>query len=117
MDINRPNLEKLDPAERDYIVALEAEIEQLRLQLSDRITRNTSARPRVRVEEEEADFSLEFEETLEPAEPPTSVNVITATASGIIKRTPRHLYNRQRRGGMGIFDLVHLGLNKPSVMR
>ena len=31
--------------------------------------------------------------------------MITATAGGIIKRTPRHLYNRQRRGGMGIFDL------------
>ena len=31
--------------------------------------------------------------------------MITATAGGIIKRTPRHLYDRQRRGGMGVFDL------------
>jgi len=41
----------------------------------------------------------------EPSEPPTSVNVITISASGSAKRTPRHFYTRQRRGGMGIFDI------------
>lgn len=41
----------------------------------------------------------------EPSEPPTSVNVITVSAGGLAKRTPRHLYTRQRRGGMGVFDL------------
>ena len=45
------------------------------------------------------------EELLEPSEPPTTVNVVTVTAGGIAKRTPRHLYFRQRRGGMGVFDL------------
>jgi DNA gyrase subunit A len=38
-------------------------------------------------------------------EPPGPLQVITATASGIAKRTPLHLYPRQRRGGMGIYDL------------
>ncbi len=33
------------------------------------------------------------------------LNLLTLTAAGIAKRTPRHLYSRQRRGGMGIFDL------------
>jgi DNA gyrase subunit A len=33
------------------------------------------------------------------------MQVITVTASGLAKRTSRHLYNRQRRGGMGIFDI------------
>ncbi len=45
------------------------------------------------------------EPQLEPSEPPTSVNVITVSAGGLAKRTPRHLYTRQRRGGMGVFDL------------
>jgi DNA gyrase subunit A len=46
-----------------------------------------------------------IEEMLEPSEPPTTINLVTVTAGGIAKRTPRHLYFRQRRGGMGIFDL------------
>jgi len=43
--------------------------------------------------------------SLEPSEAPTSVQVITISRGGLAKRTPRHLYSRQRRGGMGIFDL------------
>ncbi len=46
-----------------------------------------------------------LEAELEPSEPPATLNVITASAAGVAKRTPRHLYGRQRRGGMGIFDL------------
>lgn len=42
---------------------------------------------------------------LTPAEEPTTINVISISAAGVAKRTPRHLYARQRRGGMGIFDL------------
>lgn len=38
-------------------------------------------------------------------EDPTTVNVITISRQGRAKRTPRHLYGRQRRGGMGVFDL------------
>jgi DNA gyrase subunit A len=33
------------------------------------------------------------------------VQVITISRLGQIKRTPRHFYGRQRRGGMGVFDL------------
>ena len=50
-------------------------------------------------------LAAELAELNEPSEPPTTFQVITATAGGIIKRTPRHLYDRQRRGGMGVFDL------------
>jgi DNA gyrase subunit A len=42
---------------------------------------------------------------LEPSEPPTTMQVISISAAGVAKRTPRHLYLRQRRGGMGVFDL------------
>jgi len=41
----------------------------------------------------------------EPSEAPTTAQVITISRSGLVKRTPRHLYSRQRRGGMGVFDL------------
>ena len=42
---------------------------------------------------------------LEPSEPPTTINVITISSQGLAKRTPRHFYTRQRRGGMGIFGM------------
>ncbi len=45
------------------------------------------------------------EALLEASEPPTSAQVISISAGGVAKRTPRHLYLRQRRGGMGVFDL------------
>ncbi len=41
----------------------------------------------------------------EPSETPTTAQVITISRAGFVKRTPRHLYSRQRRGGMGVFDL------------
>jgi DNA gyrase subunit A len=40
-----------------------------------------------------------------PAEGPTTINILTSSRNGTAKRTHRHLYNRQHRGGMGIFDL------------
>ncbi|MGH2524490.1 MAG: DNA gyrase C-terminal beta-propeller domain-containing protein [Anaerolineales bacterium] len=82
MSSQRPDLSQLDPALRAYVEALEAEIERLR------------------AGEEAAPAAL-----VEPDEPPTTLNVITLSQGGLIKRTPRHLYSRQRRGGMGIFDL------------
>lgn len=40
-----------------------------------------------------------------PSEPPTTVSILTFSRDGQAKRTPRHHYSRQRRGGMGVFDL------------
>lgn len=45
----------------------------------------------------------------EPSEAPTSRQVISISRSGRIKRTARHHYSRQRRGGMGVFDLENEG--------
>jgi DNA gyrase/topoisomerase IV subunit A len=87
MEIERPNLDTVDPAVRAYVEALEAELERLRQ--GKRQTR-TSASPA---------------DSVEPCEPPTTINLVTVSRSGAIKRTPRHLYSRQRRGGMGVFDL------------
>lgn len=86
MNLERPDLSQVDPQVRAYIEALEAELERLR-------------------EEETASERAVAAVLLEPSEPPTTLNLITVSAGGQAKRTPRHLYYRQRRGGMGIFDL------------
>jgi len=83
MNLERPDLSQLDAAVRAYIEALEAEVERL----SGSQPKAAAAPP------------------LEPSEPPTTLNVVTVSRSGLAKRTPRHFYSRQRRGGMGIFDL------------
>jgi len=38
-------------------------------------------------------------------EQPGPFSVVSASAAGWAKRTPRHLYHRQHRAGMGVFDL------------
>lgn len=55
--------------------------------------------------ESEAESSRGGSGSGEPSEAPTTAQVITISRSGLVKRTPRHLYSRQRRGGMGVFDL------------
>jgi DNA gyrase subunit A len=88
MQIERPDLSLLEPGVREYIEYLEDELHKLK----DSRTRST--------------IESEPLPPLEPSEPPTTLNVITLTARGIAKRTPRHLYTRQHRGGMGVFDLI-----------
>src|SRR5262245_48873138 len=90
--IERPDLTHLPPEVVAYIEALEAEVAEARA-ADDDAARN--------------------EPPLEPSEPPTSMNLITISAAGFAKRTPRHHYLRQRRGGMGVFDLDS-GENDPS---
>ncbi len=98
--IPRPDLTHIPPAVREYIEALEAEVERLGGKASSR------PKPRPAV-----NFTAPEEEEvpplppLAPDEPPTTVNLISMTGNGLAKRTLRHLYGRQRRGGMGIFDL------------
>ncbi|MBN2004062.1 MAG: hypothetical protein JXA21_11970 [Anaerolineae bacterium] len=85
MSIERPDLSEVSPEVLAYIESLEAQL---------------AARPSRR-----AAVPVEEIPEPEPNEPPTTINVITLSAAGTLKRTPRHLYERQRRGGMGIFDL------------
>ncbi len=116
----RPDLSDVDPAVRAYIQYLENEIERLEeaTATAERETVNVRVRPAggrsaggavrgggMGNGAEREMVSAEYVEPSEPAEPPTTRNVITVSASGVAKRTPRHLYPRQRRGGMGIFDL------------
>ena len=97
MKIERPDLSRVDPVVKSYIEALEAELH------------------RHKSKEEKPEPYIEAE-LLEPGELPTTLNLITISAQGIIKRTPRHLYLRQRRGGMGIFDLDTHGDDYPAFL-
>jgi DNA gyrase subunit A len=84
MLVERPDLSDVTPEVRAYISALEEQIASLQSEPSARLREEIPA---------------------EPSEPPTPLNVITISRAGLAKRTPRHFYSRQRRGGMGVFDL------------
>ena len=99
MTLERPDLSKASPEIKAYIESLESEIATLR---QDNKKQFDDYEPPVPL--------------LETSEPPTTINLITATASGIAKRTPRHLFSRQRRGGMGIFDLDTPGDEPPAIL-
>ncbi len=91
--MERPDLSNIDPKVREYIDYLE---EQLK---SQDARKSRSARSSYDTGAEEVN------EAPLPGEPPTTINIITASSEGIAKRTPRHLYTPQHRGGMGVFDL------------
>lgn len=82
MNLERPDLSNVSPDVREYIETLEAELQSAQ-----------SSQPRRRSADSE------------PAEPPTTQQVITISQRGVAKRTARHLYGRQRRSGIGVFDL------------
>ncbi len=94
--MERPNLNNLDPQIRAYIEWLESE-----LTLSSAVKTRRPVQSSAPVDEDE----YAALPPLVPQEDPTTQNIITITARGIAKRTPRHHYQRQRRGGMGIFDI------------
>jgi DNA gyrase subunit A len=105
----RPDLNQLPAEVREYIEKLESELARLR-------AGSRPSRPKpVRAQEPEPEVELEPAEPL-PPEPPTTIQVISLTAAGLAKRTPRHLYARQRRGGMGIFDLDAPDEDPPAVL-
>lgn len=87
MALDRPDLSNVAPAVRAYIEALEAAL-----------AAGQAATQAITDGEAQ-------ELPLEPSEPPTTINVITVSVAGLAKRTPRHFYARQRRGGMGVFGL------------
>jgi DNA gyrase subunit A len=106
MSLKRPNLKNLAPQVRAYIEYLETELERLQ---STQTTPHSVQQTRQKTDKPTEDVNI-------PKEPPTTINVITATKSGLAKRTPRHLYTTQRRGGMGIFDLASPDDQPPAIL-
>ena len=89
----RPDLSQVPAGVLAYIEALEAELARLRGRAEPR-----AAAPAL------------------PDEPPTPHAIVTISRRGAAKRTPRHLYGRQRRGGMGVFDLDTADDDPPSLL-
>lgn len=106
MDISRPDLTQVPSDVRTYIEILEAELRELRPKRKKRrafTSRSVAA---------EAPPPPSFD----PTEPPTTMNVITLSRQGIVKRTPRHIYTRQRRGGTGVFGLDLAKKDTPTLL-
>lgn len=91
--MDRPDLSSVSPEVRAYIDYLEGQV---------RSPKPLRKPERVVIEDE---APIRPDEPAQPAEGPTTLNILTASRNGSAKRTHRHLYNRQHRGGMGIFDL------------
>lgn len=96
--MERPDLSQIDPEIRKYIEYLEK-----KLGLSDQ-------------EQSLSLNSIDLERRELPAEPETSSCIVTISNLGNGKRTFRHLYSRQHRGGMGVFDLVTSPSEIPSIL-
>ncbi|NLE45374.1 MAG: hypothetical protein GX620_11685 [Chloroflexi bacterium] len=99
-DIKRPDMDSLAPEVRAYIEFLEA-----RLRQQDRVSRRDTSQA-----------GRHDDEPIGPPEPPTTINLITISSEGVAKRSPRHLYSRQHRGGMGVFDLECTGADVPALL-
>lgn len=96
--MERPDLSNVEPHVRAYIEHLEDQL------------REYHQRPK-RTHDRSADRGENL-----PSEPPTSINLVTISLEGIGKRTPRHLYDRQHRSGVGIFDLDTQPPDRPAVI-
>jgi DNA gyrase subunit A len=103
MELSRPDLTAVDPDVLAYIEALEARLSELQTKPTTQGRSQEDAEPAPTG-------------PTEPDEPPTTLNLISATATGLAKRTPRHLYSRQHRSGMGVFDLDTPGDQPPALL-
>lgn len=101
--MQRPDLSNLDPSIIEYIEYLE---------------RKVSVRPgRASVSSSEPfDLSPERASEALPPEHESSAFIVTVTAGGVAKRTPRHTYTRQHRGGMGGYGIDLTEPDYPVVM-
>lgn len=100
--MQRPDLANIDPAIIAYIEYLEKK----------------AGMRTARLPAEEAPDELPAERANEslPAEPETTVNILSFSQSGLAKRTLRHYYTRQHRGGMGVFGIDIDPHDQPTVL-
>lgn len=93
MPVDRPDLEGVRPDVRAYIEYLEK-----RLKINA------------------APAADEVPDTPLVSEQPTNISIVSISRAGQAKRTYRHLYPRQHRGGVGIFDLDTNDPDYPTVL-
>ncbi len=104
--MERPDLSNLNPQVRAYIEYLEDQIK----------THQTKKNRQPAASSYNTTEVVERDEAPLPGEPPTTINIITASTAGVAKRTPRHLYTPQHRGGMGVFDIDLAEPSFPSIL-
>ncbi len=93
--MQKPDLTNVDPEVRAYIEFLE---QKLSLSVARKAVANAD-KPR--------------DDTYAYTEPPSTINIITFSTDGTVKRTQRHHYVRQHRAGMGVFDIETSGDDAP----
>lgn len=89
--MQRPDLSNVDPEIVAYIEFLEKKV-------------GLRSKP-VSAREDSQELSAERANEALPPERETKTNIITLSQSSDGKRTYRHLYTRQHRGGMGVFGI------------
>lgn len=99
--MQRPDLSTVNPTILSYIEYLEKK-----------------AGIRQQAGSKDEDLTLSPERTAEPlpAERENNYNILTISKDGFAKRTFRHLYTRQHRGGMGMFGLDTSGDDEPALI-
>lgn len=90
--MQRPDLSNVDPLIVEYI-------EYLERKAGTRSGRSTTSTA------ESLDLSPERASEALPPEQEGNAFIISLTAGGVAKRTLRHVYTRQHRGGMGVFGI------------
>jgi DNA gyrase subunit A len=103
--MDRPDLTDIDPKIRAYIEYLEGQVKGKQTIGKDRTHSNIIP-----------DSFVDQPEDQLPSELPTTLNIISISKAGIAKRTARHLYSRQHRSGMGIFDLDVPSPDYPAIL-
>lgn len=102
--MQRPDLSNVNPTILAYIEYLEKKAGMRQQSLSSR--------------ERDEDYHTAIPEHSEPlpAERENKFNIITVSKEGVGKRTLRHLYTRQHRGGMGVFGMDLSGDDEPALL-
>jgi DNA gyrase subunit A len=96
--MQRPDLNNTDPGVRRYIEFLEKKLGLF-------------------PSEETSDVaSPERLAEILPSEPETTLSILNISRQGLVKRTFRHHYSRQHRGGMGVFDMDISLTDSPAVL-
>ncbi len=102
--MQRPDLSQVDPQVVAYIEYLERKI-------GVRASANTVSSARESLEAAAPERSDPL-----PVERETTAGILTITQEGIAKRTLRHIYTRQHRGGMGVFGIDLMGDDQPTAL-
>lgn len=101
-----PDLAALAPEMRAYIEMLQAENRSLRLELEQaRPGRRAAPMPAPRISAPRPAAPEPEPLNLPAIQYPADTMLVSVSEQGMVKRTPLNAYGKQRRGGMGVYDI------------